>query len=296
MKLIKYTHQDTNAEFGVLNDAGIIPLTGYLSELNKDINGILSDAGLSELNSWSKTQTPSLSVDDIEYEAFIPDAEKIICVGVNYANRNAEYKDNQDLPPYPSLFIRFPDSFTGHQQSILRPPESDKLDYEGEIVMIIGKGGRRIKEDNAYEHIAGLSLANEGTLRDWVRHAKFNVTQGKNFDNSGALGPCMLTKDEVAKNMSLDEIDYNQLIIQTRVNDELRQDDVTSNMMFPIAFQIAYISKFCTLKPGDVIITGTPTGAGARFTPPKYLVPGDVVEVSSPHIGTLTNTVADEVI
>jgi 5-carboxymethyl-2-hydroxymuconate isomerase len=167
-----------------------------------------------------------------------------------------------------------------------RPPESVQLDYEGEIVVIIGKEGRRIRREDAHEYIAGLTLMNEGTLRDWVRHAKFNVTQGKNFERSGSIGPWMVTMDEIR--------DLTDLNIETRVNGELRQCDNTSSMMFPIAFQIEYLSTFARLKPGDVIATGTPNGAGARFDPPKYLVPGDVVEVSSPAIGTLRNEVRDE--
>ena len=121
------------------------------------------------------------SESEIEYLPPVITGQKIVCIGVNYANRNAEYNDNSDLPKYPSVFLRYLDSFVGHNQNIIRPPESDKLDYEGEIVIIIGKGGRRIPRENAFDHIAGLTLMNEGTLRDWVRHAKFNVTQGKNF-------------------------------------------------------------------------------------------------------------------
>jgi len=223
---------------------------------------------------------------EIEYLPPILTGQKIVCIGVNYANRNAEYKDNSSLPKYPSVFLRYLDSFNGHQQNILRPPESDKLDYEGEIVIIIGKGGRRIPRESALEHIAGLTLMNEGTLRDWVRHAKFNVTQGKNFDNSGIIGPWMMTADEVA--------DYTNLDIQTRVNGEIRQNDNTSNLMFPFDYIISYLSTFMTLKPGDMISTGTPNGAGARFDPPKYLKPGDVVEVEAAGIGVLRNGVKDE--
>jgi len=184
--------------------------------------------------------------------------------------------------------MRSRESFVGHGQFIERPPESHQLDYEGEIVVIIGKEGRRIKRENARDHIAGLCVMNEGTLRDWVRHAKFNVTQGKNFEKSGALGPWMVPLS--------DDIDLTDLKIQTRVNGELRQDDHTSNMMFPIEFQIEYLSKFARLKAGDIIATGTPNGAGARFDPPKYLVPGDIVEVTCPGVGTLSNEVKDETV
>lgn len=220
----------------------------------------------------------------------IPDPEKIICIGVNYANRNAEYKDNSSESNYPSVFMRTPDSLTSHEAPLIRPPESHQLDYEGEIVIVIGKGGRRIRQEEAYQHIAGLTIMNEGTLRDWVRHAKFNVTQGKNFVHSGSLGPWMVTADQ------FNAQSYEDMTVTTRVNGEVRQHDTTANMMFPFAYIIHYLSKFYLLKPGDLIATGTPNGAGARFDPPRYLVPGDIVEVEVQGIGVLRNSIKDEII
>jgi 2-keto-4-pentenoate hydratase/2-oxohepta-3-ene-1,7-dioic acid hydratase in catechol pathway len=211
---------------------------------------------------------------------------KIICVGVNFPDRNEEYKDGNAAPSNPSLFIRFPSSFTGHDQPLMRPPESHQLDYEGEIAIIIGKAGRRISEADALQHIGALTLCNEGTLRDWVRHAKFNVTQGKNFERSGALGPWLIP--------FTDERQIADIRLTTRVNGELRQDDRTSRMIFSFRKIINYISTFTTLEPGDVIVTGTPTGAGARLDPPQWLKPGDVVEVEAEGLGFLRNTVRDE--
>jgi 5-carboxymethyl-2-hydroxymuconate isomerase len=182
--------------------------------------------------------------------------------------------------------MRTPDSFTGHGHPLIRPPESEQLDYEGEIGVIIGRGGRRIPEDQAERHIAGLTVINEGSVRDWLRHAKFNVTQGKNFVQSGAIGPWMVTADEFSG--------FDDLRVQTRVNGELRQDDTTANLMFPFRYLISYLSTFFLLKPGDVIATGTPNGAGARFDPPRYLKPGDVVEVSVTGVGLLRNGIADD--
>lgn len=236
------------------------------------------------------TTGDELSLSDVQLLAPIAQPEKIICIGVNYANRNAEYKDGSEPPKFPSVFMRTPDSLTAHEATLIRPPESHQLDYEGEIVVVIGKEGRRIKEEHAFDHIAGLSIMNEGTLRDWVRHAKFNVTQGKNFVHSGSIGPWLVSTDE----FTADQL--TNLRVQTRVNGELRQDDTTANMMFPIAYQIAYLSQFFILKPGDIIATGTPNGAGARFDPPRYLKPGDVVEVEVEGVGLLRNGVADEVI
>jgi 2-keto-4-pentenoate hydratase/2-oxohepta-3-ene-1,7-dioic acid hydratase in catechol pathway len=228
---------------------------------------------------------PPLPREALRFAPCLPDPEKIICVGVNYHNRNEEYRDGSQAPAYPSLFLRNPGSFTAHGQPLVRPRESEQLDYEGEIAIVIGKSGRRIKRAEAEAHIAALTLVNEGTLRDWVRHAKFNVTQGKNFDRSGSIGPWMVTAEEFEA--------YGDLELQTRVNGEIRQQDTTANMIFPFDALIEYISSFTTLKPGDVISTGTPTGAGARFDPPIYLKPGDEVEVFAPRIGTLRNGVVD---
>ncbi|MFN6977812.1 MAG: fumarylacetoacetate hydrolase family protein [Gemmobacter sp.] len=216
----------------------------------------------------------------------LPDPEKILCVGVNFPDRNAEYRDGQAAPSNPSLFVRFPRSFTGHGLPLIRPPESPQLDYEGEIAIVIGKPGRRIAEAEAYAHVAGITLANEGTIRDWVRHAKFNVTQGKNFDRSGSIGPWIIPFTDPGQ---LDDIR-----LTTRVNGALRQDDRTSRMIFPFRRIIAYVSTFTTLVPGDTILCGTPTGAGARLDPPVWLAPGDTVTVAAEGIGTLTNGVADE--
>ena len=225
-------------------------------------------------------------LDEVALELPVPDAAKHICVGVNYMRRNDEYRDGTDAPQFPSLFMRTALSFSPHGAPISAPPESPQFDYEGEIVIVIGKAGRRIPQDQAMEHIAGLTIMNEGSVRDWLRHAKFNVTQGKNFDRSGGLGPWLET--------DLSAIDVNDLTVTTRVNGEQRQHDTTANMAFPFARIIEYISTFATLLPGDVIATGTPTGAGARFDPPKWLVPGDVVEVEVPGVGTLSNTVEAE--
>ena len=187
--------------------------------------------------------------------------EKILCIGVNYANRNEEYKDGSELPKYPSMFFRTPGSFVGSGEPLIRPSVTQQFDYEGEIALVIGKEGRRIAKESAHEHIAGYTLCNEGTSRDWMRHAKFNVTQGKNFDATGSLGPWMVTADEIDP--------AKPLHLTTKVNGETRQDDTTANLIFTFADLLAYITIFTTLKPGDIIVTGTPVGAGARFDPPK---------------------------
>ncbi len=271
--------------YGVATDDGMIALSPDFPNW-PTLREVIAADGLHELALAAKGRAVTHPDGSFVYEIPIPAPEKIICVGVNFPDRNAEYKDGQDAPPNMSLFIRFPRSFTGADRPLIRPPETPLLDYEGEIAIVIGKGGRRISKDKAYEHIAAVSLCNEGTLRDWVRHAKFNVTQGKNWDSSGAIGPWLVPFSAAAQ---LDDVR-----LTTKVNGELRQDDRTGRMLFPIRRQIEYISTFTTLVPGDIIITGTPTGAGARFDPPRYLEPGDVIEVEAEGIGKLINTVEDE--
>ncbi|WP_133486060.1 fumarylacetoacetate hydrolase family protein [Aliiroseovarius marinus] len=272
--------------FGAITDAGdAIALNADFPHY-ATLYEAIADGAMTDLFAVAEGRAATHST--FAYEMVMPDARRILCVGVNFPDRNAEYKDGSAQPKYMSLFPRFASGFTGHNRPLIRPPENHTLDYEGEVAIVIGKTGRRIAAEEAYDHIAALTLCNEGTIRDWVRHAKFNVTQGKNWDRSGAIGPWLVPFTDAAQ--------LDDARIQTHVNGELRQDDTLNRMMFPIREEIAYISTFMTLQPGDVIVTGTPTGAGARFDPPKYLVPGDVVEVSVNGIGTLSNTIEDEVV
>ena len=271
--------------YGAVVEGGFLALSGDFPQWSS-LREVIAADGLAALEAAAKGRAMTHPDDSYAWEIPIPAPEKIICVGVNFPDRNAEYNDGQDAPPHMSLFIRFARSFTGHGQALIRPPETPQLDYEGEIAVIIGKGGRRSAEAAALDHIAALTLCNEGTLRDWVRHAKFNVTQGKNWDHSGAMGPWIVPL--------ADHSQITDVHLQTRVNGEVRQDDRTGRMLFPVARQIAYISTFTTLVAGDIIVTGTPTGAGARYDPPRYLVPGDVIEVEAGGIGILRNTVEDE--
>jgi 5-carboxymethyl-2-hydroxymuconate isomerase len=269
--------------WGAATDSGVVDLG---ARLGGDLQQVVTEGRLAEMVEQSARWAADYSFQDITFLPPIANPEKIACIGVNYANRNAEYRDNSDEPEWPSLFMRTIDSFTGHDQPLWRPPESEQLDYEGEIVLVIGKTGHRIAEEDALDYIAGLTLMNEGTLRDWVRHAKFNVTQGKNFVRSGAIGPWLVSADEFSS--------FDNMTLTTRVNGELRQNDTTANMMFPFRFLISYLSKFFILKPGDIISTGTPLGAGVRFDPPRYLAPGDVVEVEGAGLGLLRNGVIDD--
>ena len=283
MKLTSFLTENRSA-YGIVTDSGVIDLS-RLSQTPDNLCSALADLGAEQLALLGARLTPDFALDEIRYEPPITNPQKIICIGVNYVNRNEEY-DDTTLPPYPSVFLRTPGSLVGHLQSIVRPPESEQFDYEGEIAIVVGKPGRRITQENAGTHIAGLTILQEGSVRDWMRHGKFNVTQGKNFDRSGGVGPWLVTADEFDN--------YDNLTVTTRVNGEQRQHDTTAHLLFSFSYLISYLSTFTSLQTGDIISTGTPTGAGARFNPPRFLVPGDEVEVEVPGIGLLRNTVIDE--
>lgn len=286
MKLVSFNRHG-RPSFGVVAGDGIVDMRPRLPRFHTLLDVLRADA-LDEVRVAAANGRADFPLNEAELLPPVVGPEKILCIGVNYGNRNAEYKDNSDQPNYPSMFFRTPGSFVGHGSPLVRPPESEQLDYEGEIVLVIGKECHRIAAEQAKDHIAGYSLCNEGTIRDWLRHAKFNVTQGKNFDRSGSIGPWMVTADEIEFGKSMH--------LKTTVNGEVRQDDTTANMIFDFGFLLSYITIFTTLKPGDMIVSGTPTGAGARFDPPKWLKPGDVIEVTVPELGTLRNGVADETV
>jgi 2-keto-4-pentenoate hydratase/2-oxohepta-3-ene-1,7-dioic acid hydratase in catechol pathway len=282
LKLATFTANGRTSYGAVVGD-GIVDLGQRLKHAS--LTDVLRAGALSEAEKAASAQA-DVALKDVVLQPPLPAPEKILCIGVNYANRNAEYKDGSEQAKYPSMFFRNPGSFTGHGQPLIRPPESTQLDYEGEIALIIGREGRRIPKARAMDHVAGYTLCNEGTIRDWTRHAKFNVTQGKNFDATGSLGPYFVTADEIDAGKPLH--------LTTTVNGELRQDDTTANLIFNFADLIAYITTFMAFRVGDILVTGTPTGSGGRFDPPRWLKPGDVVEVAVPEIGTLRNGVADE--
>ncbi|MCW5772196.1 MAG: fumarylacetoacetate hydrolase family protein [Rhodospirillaceae bacterium] len=285
MKLLTYRAAG-KVSYGALLPGGIVDLGARFGVRFPTLRDAIAAGALGELAAAQRGAAPDLALADAQLMLPIPNPEKIICVGVNYANRNEEYKDGTERPKYPSLFYRAPRSFAAHGETLWRPAESQQLDYEGEIAIVIGKPGRRIPREAAVSHIAGFTCLNEGTIRDWLRHGKFNVTQGKNFERTGAIGPWMATPDEMGP--------LDRLRVTTRVNGEVRQDDTVENIIFGFDYLLNYISTFTTLVPGDVIATGTPVGAGARFDPPRWLKPGDTVEVEVPGVGVLSNTVEDE--
>jgi 2-keto-4-pentenoate hydratase/2-oxohepta-3-ene-1,7-dioic acid hydratase in catechol pathway len=275
-------------KYGAVVDGGLVDLAGHFGKEFATLREVIAAGALTKLSEYAAGRKPDHALDAIKWQPPIPAPEKIICIGVNYPDRNAEYKDGQDAPKYPSMFMRTPRSFVGHESPLVRPRASAQLDYEGELVLVIGKPGRHIPESSALDHIAAVTLCNEGTIRDWVRHAKFNVTQGKNFDSTGSLGPWLVPYTG--------EKQIADIRLSTKVNGETRQDDRTGRLIFGFRYLINYISTFTTLVAGDLIVTGTPTGAGARFDPPRYLKPGDVIEVEAEGIGKLRNGVVDEVL
>lgn len=286
MRLASYNVRGRTS-FGVVEGDGVIDLRLRMSARYTTLMDVLRAGALAEIKPLAQGVRADFPLSEVELLPPVLTPEKILCIGINY-NRDSEYKDQNPNAQsgYCSMFFRTPGSLVGHGQPLLLPPESEQLDYEGEVALIIGKEGRRIPKEQAHSYIAGMTLCNEGCLRDWMRHGKFNVTQGKNFDASGSLGPWMVTTDELDPKTNMH--------LTTTVNGELRQDTTTSLMMLSFADLIAYISKFTTLKPGDVISTGTPVGTGMGFDPPKWLKAGDVVEITVPQIGTLRNAVVAE--
>ena len=286
MKIVSF-ETGGNTSFGIEKDGAIVDLGGRI-----DGATVAEDLLIPELQAKAAAIAATADGDhamaDVTLQIPVTNPEKILCIGINYANRNEEYGDLTPLQEYPSMFFRVPGSFVGHDVPIVRPPESKQLDYEGEIAIVIGDGGRRIPRETAESHIAALTCLNEGTIRDWLRHGKHNVTQGKNFDRTGSIGPWMVTADEFSG--------YGDMAIETRVNGEVRQKDTTASLMFDFAYLVTYVSTIMTLKRGDIISTGTPIGAGARFDPPIWLKPGDLLEVEASGIGVLRNKVVDEVV
>lgn len=226
---------------------------------------------------------PAIALADVEFLPLLPDPGKILCVGLNYENHRKE--TGRAEVANPTIFTRFADSQTGHGQPILRPRESTKLDYEGELAIVIGTGGRRILAESALAHIAGYSCYNDGSVRDWQAHT-IQFTPGKNFPETGAFGPWLVTPDEFGA--------PRDQRIQTRLNGQVMQDAVLADMIFPIARLIEYCSTFTPLAPGDVIVTGTPGGVGAKRDPQVFMKPGDQVEIEIDGIGILANSIADE--
>ena len=278
MKLISFLEAGRNA-WGVVRDADVVVLTHVWPDV---IAGL--EAGLDEIAGAAQADgMPCRSLAGLQWLPPVPAPGKILCVGLNYGRHVAEA--GRDLPAHPSMFVRFADSVVGHREPVWKPRASDRFDYEGELAVVIGRGGRHIAAQDALSHVAGYTCMAENSVRDFQKH-NAQVTPGKNFERSGAIGPWLVTADEVG--------DPSRLEVMSRLNGERMQHGQVSDLIFPIPELIAYVSAFTPLSPGDIIATGTPEGVGSSRKPPRFMVAGDTLEVDIPGIGTLVNTVADE--
>ena len=281
MKLASFSHGNTQS-FGIVTDDGVIDLKKRLENRYEDLKSFLEENELEELN--IDTDKIDYSVEEISFLPVIPNPNKIICVGLNYHEHVEEVGVEES--EYPVIFLRLANSQVGHNESLLLPPESNMFDFEGEIAVIIGKGGRRIKEEDAFDHVAGYSCYNDGSIRDWQLRTQ-QWGPGKNFDGTGAFGPWMVTREDIK--------DGEALSLETRVNGKVMQETTTDLLIFPIPKLISFISTFTTLNPGDVILTGTPGGVALKRDPQVFLKEGDIVEIEVSKIGTLVNKVKAEI-
>ena len=282
VKLVSYVHQNA-AGYGAIAGDGIVDLSRRIGARYPDIRTLLAHDGLAEAKKAAAGQSADLQLSAVRLLPPIPNPGKIFCIGLNYEDHRKETK--REKTEAPAVFVRFPESQVGHDQPILRPRESTKLDFEGEIAVIIGKPGRRIAEKDAWDHVAGYSCYNDGSVRDW-QWATTQWTAGKNFAATGGFGPWMVTADEIPAGA--------ELTLITRLNGVEMQHTTTKLLVHNIPQLIAHLSAWVTLEPGDVIVSGTPAGVGARRDPPVWMKPGDVVEVEVSKIGILRNTIADD--
>ncbi|TCG06643.1 5-carboxymethyl-2-hydroxymuconate isomerase [Paraburkholderia steynii] len=282
MKLASFsTHQGPS--FGVVRDETVFDLGKRLGGRYADLKALIAADAFGEAAKAAEGAQGDYPLSEVTLLPVIPNPEQIFCVGLNYGDHVKE--TNRETTEHPVIFMRVPASQVGHCQPMLRPPESQKFDYEGEIAVIIGRGGRRIAAADAWSHIAGYACYNDGSVRDWQLHTG-QWGPGKNFYRTGAFGPWMVTSDEI-------EPDALMTLV-TRLNGQEVQRATTQMMIHGIAKQIAYLSTFTPLAPGDVIVTGTPGGVGAKRNPPLFMKAGDVTEVEIDRIGVLSNPIADE--
>lgn len=282
MKLISFLYQGTPT-YGIVNGEDVLDLLPILGVEAPDLKALIACDLLGAAAEAAKTRRPTLKLSQLTLLPVIPNPNKIVCVGLNYGEHVRE--TGRQITESPALFLRLTESQVAHGQDIVRPPESQRLDYEGEIAIVIGKGGRRISEADSWGHIAGYSCYNDGSIRDW-QVATSQWTPGKNFWRTGGFGPWMVTADEIAPNQTM--------TLVTRLNGQEMQRATTEMMIHSIPRQIAYISTFISLEAGDVIVTGTPGGVGNKRNPPVFMKPGDVVEIEVDAIGVLRNGIRDE--
>ncbi len=281
MRVSSYKKNDGSFSYGIVTGKGISDVSDAFKAEFPDLKSVLQAGSLDRLRSRAETFS-EISLDDVELLPPIPWPDKIICIGFNY---RAHIKETgRDTPSHPPVFTRYPNSLVGHGVSILRPAVSEMFDYEGELAFIVGKSGRHVSKANAMEYVAGFTCANEGSVRDYQRHTT-QFWAGKNFEQSGSAGPWMITPDEV---------DVSGQTLETRLNGKVVQSTAISDLLFDIPTLIEYLSTVTELRPGDVVMTGTPGGVGSFHKPPLWMKPGDTLEVEISGIGTLSNPVAEE--
>lgn len=284
MKLISFLRQQTETWGAVRGDEVV--------DLGKVLGGTLADfigsAKFAEREQIAAAHKPDLKLSEVAFLPVIPRPEKIVCAVRNYLDHHNEavaFGMKREITEFPPIFLRVWRSQVAHNAPVIRPKVSDNLDWEGELAVVIGKGGRHISQADAWNHVAGYSIYNDVSVRDWQRHAQ-QIASGKNFVGTGPFGPWLVTPDEIG--------DPANLKLATRVNGTVMQSSNTSMLIFPIPRLIEYCSTIFDLVPGDVIATGTPAGVGFTRKPPIFLKPGDVVEVEIEKIGVLRNPVVDE--
>jgi 2-keto-4-pentenoate hydratase/2-oxohepta-3-ene-1,7-dioic acid hydratase in catechol pathway len=282
MKLASYL-LDGRPSYGVVEGNGVVDLGRRIGTKYPDLRALITANAVDEAKRAAAGAKPDASFDSLTLLPVIPNPDKIVCVGLNYEEHRVE--TNRDKTENPALFLRVPGSQLGHRQPMPRPRESKMFDYEGEIAVVIGLGGRRIPESDAWRHVVGYACYNDGSVRDWQRHT-VQWTAGKNFARTGPFGPWMVTADEIPPG--------TVLTLVTRLNGTEMQRATTEMMIFKIPRLIDYISTFTELVPGDVIVTGTPGGVGSRRTPPVWMNPGDKVEIDVDKVGVLVNTISED--
>ena len=280
MRVASFILPEGTASYGVVEGDTIRDAGAGLRAKYPDLKAVIAADAIGELQS---ADGESLAVDSVSFIPTIQNPDKIICIGLNYLGHIKE--TGRDRPEYPSIFTRYPSTVVGHDQPMIRPKASDKFDYEGEFAVVIGKRGRAIEKDKAFDHVAGYTCFNDGSIRDYQRHTT-QFWGGKNFDRSGSMGPWIVTPDE------LGDVDSQTLV--TRLNGEVMQETSVGDLAFKVPDLIAYVSTITELLPGDIIATGTPSGVGFFRDPKVFMKAGDRIEVEISGIGTLRNTIADE--
>ncbi len=280
MKLASYIVDGIEA-FGVVSGEGVITMNDRLGGRPARLRDALAADLLGQIRDAASDARPDHKLTDIKFLPVIPNPDKIACAGINYRSHATE--TGREVPKQPSMFLRLANTLVGHEGEMIRPKVSQNFDFEGELAVVIGRGGRHIPVERALDHVAGYTCFVDGSVRDYQ---KYSVTSGKNFPGTGPLGPWMVTTDEIP--------DPTRLTLTTRLNGQEMQRSGTELLIYSIPHIIAFCSDFTTLAPGDVIATGTPEGVGHRRNPPLWMKPGDVLEVEITGIGTLRSRIVDE--